>query len=123
MSIPTPPYVAYKSVLAPSCRSSEVVLLKAESACIVDSLIVTNTSLETQPIQVFAQVETLLANAPVRVFIGKGIPLAPNATQDILEGRCFYLQPGDTLLVYSDASSSILDALVSYRELFELKGI
>lgn len=115
----TSPFVVFQSKAASKINSTEMIVLKESNRVIVDGILVTNCSLGTRTIQVSAVVEKLQAS-PVRVFIGKGMTLKPSETNDLLDGRCFYLSPQDQLILFTDSSQSECDVLVSYRELTEL---
>jgi len=127
--LPSPtsyPWVNFLSTPRPNINSTHVSIfgnnyLGSSHACIIDSIIICNTTNRDIFVSVYTLTERLIDSVLTAQntfkFFKRVVPALK--TIELLEGAGFNMEQGDLLYAFSDQSSNLFDSNVSYRELRE----
>ncbi len=111
------PWVNFKLYPTSSVDSSPVLVFGTENAVMIDSLRLTNTSVNPLLADVFILRE--VGSTGQNFYIAKQFSLPAASALELLDGSVLYLESGDTLWGNSDFSGNRFDSLISYRQLLE----
>lgn len=116
-TFPSSPWIQFNLQLSQSVISFPKTILSSNTNyCILDGLLITNTT--QHPLLIDVKIRRTDASDTATTYhIAKQQPLDSYSSIDLMKNSCLYLQPGDELLANSDFLEGEMDCVVSYREL------